>query len=167
MPAIALFRLIPLLLLLCVGCKGVAVDSVRDPEADLSKLRTFDWLPTATTEHIAASGSPMVELLGAELQAKGLKMSKEKPDLLVAIHRTIDGTLNTRSSGYEVKSGRIARYTLQEGMLVIDLITAADKQSVWRGTATGAFRADALPEERRALLTTLLHDMLADYPSLH
>ena len=167
MPAIALCRLIPLLLLLCVGCKGVAVESVRDPEVDFSKLRTFDWLPTASAEQITGRGSPLVELLGAELEAKGLKQTKEKPDLLVAVHRTIEGTLNTRSSGYEVKSGRIARYTLQEGMLVVDLVTAADRQSVWRGTATGAFRAEALPEERRAFLSSLLHDLMADYPSLH
>lgn len=164
MPFIALGRLIPLLLLLCVGCRGVAVESVHDSDVDFSKLHTFDWLPTTTTEQVAAVDGPLVELLGVELEAKGLKLSKEKPDLLVAVHRTIDGSLNTRQSGYEVKSGRISRYTLQRGMLVVDLITAVDRQSVWRGTATGAFRAEALPEERRTFLAGLLHDMLADYP---
>lgn len=143
---------------------GVHVDTVHEPGVDFAALRTFDLLPNATTEQVAAVDSPLLDLVVAELQRKGLTRTKDKPDLLVAVHRTIEGTLNTRGSGYEVRSGRIARYQVQEGMLVVDLITAADRLSVWRGTATGAFKSEASPEERRTFLTELLRDMFAVYP---
>lgn len=166
MSPIAARRLSCLSLLFFAACTniGVAVDTVHEPGVDFAALRTFDLLPTATTEQVAAVDGPLIDLVAAELQRKGLTRSTEKPDLLVAVHRTITGTMNTRGSGYEVRSGRIARYQVQEGMLVVDLITATDRLSVWRGTATGAFKSDALPEERRTFLTDLLRDMFKDYP---
>jgi hypothetical protein len=166
MPALTVRRLLSLSLLAFAACTnvGVHVDTVHEPGVDFAALRTFDLLPNSTTEQVAAIDSPLLELVVAELQHKGLTRSADKPDLLVAVHRTIEGTLNTRGSGYEVRSGRIARYQVQEGMLVVDLITTKDRQSVWRGTATGAFKAEALPSERQAFMTGLLREMFAGYP---
>ena len=107
----------------------------------------------------------VLETLAAELTKKGLKREKDKPDLLVAVQRTIDGTLNTKGSGYEWKDGRLTRYDLQKGMLVVDLVAATNKESVWRSTASGVFRPDLMPDERRKLLAEVMADMFEDYPT--
>jgi hypothetical protein len=104
------------------------------------------------------------ELLGAELEARGLRRDTSRPDLLVAMHRTIEGVLNTQSWGYEFRGGKVDRYAMQEGTLVVDLIAAATRKSVWRGTAQGMFKFESTPEERRAMMQTVFRDLFADFP---
>lgn len=159
-------RLLLLPLLLVSGCAhvGARVDSVHESGVDFAKLRTFDLLPNATSDQVAALDSPLLDLVAQELQRKGLQRTKDHPDLLVAVHRTVEGVLDTRRSGYEIRQGRLSSFQLQEGMLVVDLITAADRHSVWRGTATGAFRADPTAEERAEFLADVLQRMFADFP---
>jgi hypothetical protein len=53
---------------------------------------------------------------------------------------------------------------LQSGSLVIDLVSAKTKETVWRSSASGAFRADQLPEERRVFLAQLMDDMFDGFP---
>ena len=150
--------------LVFAACSGISVHSTHNPSVDFAALKSFDWLSTPPEIRNTVEDASMRDLLGAELASKGLWRSKEKPDLLVAVHRTIEGSLNTRGSGYEIRDGRIRTYELQEGTLVVDLIAAANKEGVWRGTATGTFRFDALPEERREILTGVFRDMFADFP---
>jgi len=156
--------LLPLLLATAAGCRGVSVDSTYDDKVDFSQLRTYDWLSLPPTSPTAAKDETVVGALGTLLEKRGLKHSKDQPDLLVAVHRTIKGQLNTKGSGYEFRDGRLRTYALQEGSLVIDLVAAGTKETVWRSSATGAFRADQLPEERRAFLAGLLDEMFDGFP---
>ena len=110
------------------------------------------------------SEADLLQMVGDRLEAKGLRRTADNPDLLVAIHRTVEGTLNTRGSGYEFRGGRMRSYELQSGTLVVDLVLASSRQVAWRGTASGAFRFDAVPEERKKLLDEVLDEMFADFP---
>lgn len=155
---------LPLILALLGGCRGTSVDAAYDETVDFSKVRTFDWLNAPPEAVTAVREASLLAAIEKTILGKGLQRTSDKPDVLVAVHRTIEGSLNTKHSGYEVKDGRLARYTLQEGTLVVDLVSATSKASVWRGTAHGAFRADLLPAEREKLLADLLADMFADFP---
>ncbi|HEX5051193.1 MAG TPA: DUF4136 domain-containing protein [Planctomycetota bacterium] len=159
------FRLLlPLLLAFAAGCHGIEVDSTFDHEVDFSQLHTYDWLSLPPTSPTAVNDATVVTTLAATLEKKGLRRSQEQPDLLVAVHRMIEGSLNTKSSGYEFRDGRLHTYTLQKGSLVIDLVEAKNKESVWRGTANGAFRSDQTPDERRAMLNDIMDRMFAGFP---
>ena len=158
------FLLLLPLLLTVAGCHSVSVDSTHDDKFDFSQLHTYDWLSLPPMSPTAAKDETVVGVLGALLEKKGIKHSKQQPDLLIAVHRTIEGQLNTKGSGYEFRDGRLRTYALQAGSLVIDLIAAKTKETVWRSSASGAFRADQLPEERRAFVSELIDDMFAGFP---
>jgi hypothetical protein len=156
--------LCPLLLTLVAGCHGVSVDTTHADGVDFTQLRTYDWLSLPETSPTAARDQTVVGVLATTLEKKGLQRSQTQPDLLVAVHRTIEGTLSTTDSGYEWRNGRLKSYPLQQGSLVIDMVLPKTKEVVWRGTASGAFRADQTAVERSAFLTDLMTKMFADYP---
>lgn len=156
--------LLSLLLATAAGCRGVSVDSTYDDSVDFAQLRTYDWLSLPPTSPTAAKDETVVGALATLLERKGLEHRKDLPDLLVAVHRTIQGQLHTKGSGYEFRDGRLRTYALQEGSLVIDLVSAKTKETVWRSSASGAFRADQLPEERRVFLAGLLDEMFDGFP---
>jgi hypothetical protein len=156
--------LLPLLLAIAAGCSSVSVDSTHDDSFDFSQLHTYDWLSLPPTSPTAAKDETVVGALGKLLEQRGFKHSKQNPDLLVAVHRTIEGQLNTKGSGYEIRDGRLRTYQLQSGSLVIDLVSAKSKETVWRSSASGAFRADQMPDERRAFIASILEDMFDGFP---
>jgi uncharacterized protein DUF4136 len=156
--------LLPLLFATLAGCHSVSVDSTYDHSVDFSQLRTYDWLSLPPTSSTAAKDETVVGALSTLLEKKGIKRNKEQPDLLVAVHRTIEGQLHTKGSGYEFRDGRLRTYQLQSGSLVIDLVAAKTKETVWRSSASGAFRADQLPEERRVFLAELMNEMFDGFP---
>lgn len=154
---------LPLLVLLA-GCHSISIETTHDPDVDFKTLHTFGWLsvpPQATT---AVDDQSLQDLVRAELESKGLQQRQDSPDLLVALHRTVEGSLNTKGWGYEQSGGRMTYYTLQEGELVIDLVDAKSRKNVWRGTASGAFKSDEMRAVRQERLAGLLHDMFAGFP---
>ena len=156
--------LLPLLFATAAGCHSVSVDSTYDDKFDFSQLHTYDWLSLPATSPTAAKDETVVGALGTLLEQRGFKRNKEQPDLLVAVHRTIEGQLNTKGSGYEFRDGRLRPYQLQSGSLVIDLVAARTKETVWRCSASGAFRADQTASERRAFIAETLEDMFDGFP---
>jgi hypothetical protein len=99
-----------------------------------------------------------------EIEQKGMTYTAQGADLLVAIHRTLTGQLNTNGGGYESVGGRMEYYTLQEGMLVVDLVASGDRHLVWRGTAEGVFKFGEDSAKRQMMISGLLHDMFAEFP---
>lgn len=156
--------LLALLLATTAGCRSVSVDSTHDDSVDFSQFRTYDWLSLPPTSPTAAKDETVVGALATLLEKRGFKHSKDLPDLLVAVHRTIEGTLNTKGSGYEFRDGRLRTYALQQGSLVIDIVSAKNKETVWRSSASGAFRADQTASERRAFIAEILGEMFDGFP---
>lgn len=152
-------------LALVAGCSGVSYDTSHeaDANADFSKVHTYDWFKGTETFSSDRDAS-LRKIIAPVLESKGLKRDEAAPDVLIAVHRSIVGTLNTKKSGYEWRDGRFQEYEIQEGTLVIDLIETKDNKGIWRGTAKGAYRADALHEERREFLTNVLNEMFAGFP---
>ena len=157
-------RRLPWLLFVLASCHGISVDSTHDDKVDFSKLHTFGWHSVPPDARTAVDDRSFADLLRAELERRGLKLTKDSPDVLVAIHRTLEGSLNTKGWGYEISNGRVEHYTLQSGTLVIDLVDAKTHLCVWRSTAEGAFKADEDPTERQHRLTELLREMFDGFP---
>ena len=162
-PASRPVRLLPLMLALA-GCHSISVDHEYDPSADFTRYQTFDWLSVPPQAQTAVSDVSLQDLIARELVAHGLQQRSQNADLMVAVHRSIQGNLNTTGWGYERTGGQIRHYTLQEGTLVVDLVDPRTHRSVWRGTAEGAFKFSTDPAERQKMMTDVLRDMFADFP---
>jgi len=81
------------------------------------------------------------------------------------IETCVSSASNTRGGGYEaVAGGRMEYYTLQEGMLVVDLVSAGDNHLVWRGTAEGVFKFGEDSATKQQMISGVLHDMFAGFP---
>jgi hypothetical protein len=157
-------RRLPWLLLVLAGCHGISVDSTHDDKFDFSKLHTFGWHSVPPQARTAVDDQSLADLLRAELERRGLKLTRESPDVLVAIHRSLEGSLNTKGWGYEISGGRVQHYELQSGTLVIDLVDSSSHKCVWRSTAEGAFKADEDPTLRQQRLADLLREMFDGFP---
>ncbi|MBX3463752.1 MAG: DUF4136 domain-containing protein [Planctomycetes bacterium] len=158
------FAGVSLLVSAFAGCHGIGVQTTHDEDVDFAQFRSFDLMPPAQQSPTMVSDETLLGLVAAELEKKGLQRRKDGADLLVAVHRSVEGALNTRGSGYEFRDGRMRRYELQEGTLVVDLVRGTEREVVWRGTAQGAFKFDSSLAEREAGLRDVVRDMFAGFP---
>jgi len=156
---------LPLLTLpLLTGCHSISVHATHDAGFDFTKAHSFSWLSLPPQCETALHDQSVADLIRREMEQKGVKYTAQAPDLLVAIHRTLTGQLNTKGGGYEQVGGRMEYYTLQEGMLVVDLVSAGDNHLVWRGTAEGVFKFGEDSVAKQNMITGVLHDMFAGFP---
>jgi hypothetical protein len=165
MPVPRTFPPLPFLLALLAGCGSFDVHSTHDKDFDFSKAQTYDWLPAPSQADGGVNDAGVLGVISAEIEAKGLKKATTgRPDLLVAVHRTIVGLQDSRKWGYDLSNGRVERYPMGEGTLVLDMLSASTRQNVWRGTATGAFRFEQSEQERRDMVAKIVREMLEDFP---
>ena len=52
----------------------------------------------------------------------------------------------------------------KEGTLLIDIVDAASKQLVWRGSALTEVDPGMTPEERNERITSIVHSMFTHFP---
>jgi len=149
--------------LVAAGCaSGPRVRAERDKTVDFSQYHTFGFASPLGTDREGYQTMVSQYLKSAtqrELEARGLRLVEDSPQLLVNFSgRLNDKLLATPSTGvmlgvgagrgyYGYRTGfyttwplypmetRVDTYT--EGTLNIDLIDAARKQMVWEGVAVG------------------------------
>lgn len=157
-------RLLPWLFLCTAACQGVSVDATHDAGVDFARLKTFRWMTVPPQASTAVYDQSMLQLVRAELEGRGLALTESSPDVLVAIHQSVEGVVHTKGWGYELSGGRIRHHEMQKGTLVVDLVDPQSMRCIWRSTAEGAFEFDMEPAEKQQRLTGLLHDMFEGYP---
>ncbi len=171
-------RLLPAALLLgLTACSGISVTHDYDPQADFSAMKTYSWyaapaaaagVDTLTTQRISRA-------VDAELPLRGYrKVDGGTPDFLVhalaSIHQRIEAVPTTTTVGYGWRGGYMAYgtgteiRTYDEGTLILDVISPATKQLVWRGTAKAAVYGDRSPEEREARIREAVAMILESFP---
>jgi hypothetical protein len=149
-------------LLAAAGCSTLDVHADKDPAADFSKYKTYEWTTKskgAEATDVTGHPSDLVEdrihrAVEAQLNAKGLRPVDaaigEKPDIYVTDHTSLKERIEGDWSGVDLGLGYgfgpwygmawnapyapARQYT--EGTLVIDLIDADTHRLVWRGIAT-------------------------------
>jgi hypothetical protein len=167
-----------------VGCgSGIQVRTDFDPTAGFSGYQTYQWAertPEGTDDPRVYNDitARRIRLAVDEaLQAKGFREASANADFLVAWHGAIDGkmSLTTVQSGYGygygwygpgvgISSAQTYVNEWDEGTLLIDVIDAARRELVWRGTGTATLREERDPERIQANINEAAAKVLKDFP---
>lgn len=172
------------------ACTGLQVSSDYDSGADFTVLRGYDWLAPAKT----APGAPGIacdqleatrvrEIVEAQLARKGYVRDRQHPDFLVACQLVVEDRVSVTHVnelyGYGPEWGNpyrrnIRHYSPQgevamvseyrQGTLLLDILSAADRRLIWRGTATGEVYPGLNREARERRLREAVEQVLARFP---
>jgi uncharacterized protein DUF4136 len=166
----------------CVAMVGCAappkMDFDYDTGADFSALKTYDWMPATGN---AASDELLVKRIrsavDSQLQAKGHAPAADNPDFLIAMQlsgKTAYGGSTGVGMSVGIPVGKAGRISVgggkskpietKEGTVVLDFLDAKTKSLVWRGTASGAVRPAASPEEQQQRINEVIAELLARFP---
>lgn len=171
-------------LLLFTGCASFDVNYDYDQTVDFASIKTYDWMPVSmkswgnelTVKHIKLA-------VNNQLQAKGLSMSSDNPDILIALHGGKEKKVDVQEWGYAYRDndfyhsgpfyprpftrepfGRDSveyrkgtdSYEYEVGTIILDFVDAHKKELVWRGIATGVVNPHMTPEEINAIVAKIL-----------
>jgi hypothetical protein len=167
--------------LAAAGCSTISVTHDFDTQADFLAYKTFAWLQEPTTAIGDAKAAKQMNTLldkrirsavEAELQAKGMTVDTQNPDLLVVYHTGVDDKINVTDWGYSYPTRYggwygphdVDVYQYKEGTLIVDLIDTRSKQLVWRGEATKTLEEKPSPEQMDRNLREVVGKMFANYP---
>lgn len=143
-----------------------------DKTADFSRLTRYAWV-RGTELGDPINHQRVVAAVDVQLAAKGMRPVRpgELADVLVAYHATFDRDLqitgfSTGFGPYRLAGGRgVARAeTILSGTLAIDVIDAASRTIVWRGTASKEIDVDAKPEARERNINKAAERIFARFP---
>ena len=172
------------------GCSTLQVNSDYDAAVDFSVLHSYDWLPSPRIK----SGDPAIQYdslmeqrvksaVEVQLAAKGFRRQAEHPDVLVTYHVAVDRKIsvtylnelygygpgwgvgyrrNMLHYGYPSSEAIVTEY--QQGTLIIDIVSASDKQLIWRGTASDEVYPDNSAEAREKRVREAVQKILALFP---
>lgn len=162
------------------ACSSIKVQTEYDKETDFRAYRTYAYIQKeAQPDEAPAARDPrikeaVIKGVDGNLTAKGLTRAAEgqQPDLLVAVYGFANTRLEVQSYGYHYAG--VSRYgyapvmntgsadirQYKDGTLIIDLVDAAKKELVWRGTATDTFQPGA---EAKAI-TGAIDKTFEEYP---
>lgn len=179
-------RLFSLVMLICfaalaAGCSSISIKNDFDREADFTAYRTFAWLQEPVTAIGDADAARQKNTLldkrirtavETELQAKGMTVNTENPDLLVVYHTGVDNKIDVTDWGYSYPTryggwyggSNVDVYEYKEGTLIVDLIDSKSQQLVWRGDATKTLEDNPSPERMEQNLREVVGRMFANYP---
>lgn len=139
-----------------------------DQETDFSKYKTYDWVPGQEPAANPVNHIRITRAVERELELKGLKKSMESPDLRVTYYAKVEKKL--KGTGYQEDSPWQPTSDLrtvvdfkrvQEGTVIIELLDADTKLTLWRGVATGPAPS---PDEVGPVIDSTIKKVLADYP---
>lgn len=169
-----------LLAFLLAGCSTVSVNYDYDQNVAFANYRTYGWLGSGT----GTGGNPATNRLSSDLldsrvhNAVDAEMglhnitASDNPDLLVTYYLGTEDKVQVTDWGYRYSDyywghgGRqidVTQYT--EGTLVIDLVDAATKTLVWRGSATGVVDGrQRTPAELQERVNNVVAKIFANYP---
>ena len=197
MKCIAHFLLALTLAASLVGCatsSDIQVRSKAEPDVDFATIKTYAWHP----ELNKPTGNPRVNdkqlnawiraAVNADLQAKGLTLNADDPDVYVgyaaALRRKLDTVAINSQYGYAPGWGNTGsanvgyrRYTpnwspkgkstyrYDEGSLILDVIDASSRDLLRRSAAqTRANEVERSDEERRERVEEAVQRMLKGFP---
>jgi hypothetical protein len=163
-------RAVPLLLLFAVSCSPIYdVSYDYDSEADLTGLRTYDWLPIPPkVEADDLVVGRVKRATNAELEEKGFRMAPDDPDFLIAMHVGSEEKVTYKDWGYTYggywRRGGRSKYKYQEGTLVLDFVDVKSNQLIWRGQAKGFLDRKSTPEKEDRLVNEAVQKILKNFP---
>lgn len=169
-----------------VSCATFNVSYDFDPETDFSRIKTYDWMPIPEKAQINELTLKHIKYaVNKQLETKGLRLTSENPDILIAIHGGKEKRVDTQEWGYAYDydyshAGPFPRRFLREpagpdymqyrrgidtyeyevGTLILDFVEAKKKSLIWRGTSVGVIDPSKTSEQIYEAVTK----MLENYP---
>jgi hypothetical protein len=175
------------LLMLAAGCATFDVNYDFDPEADFTRIKTYDWSPMPEKTQINELTLKHLKLaVNRDLQAKGFTMAQENPDILIAMRAAKEKRVDVQEWGYgyddrdyypgtyfprqwhpvpgagdrdyfEYRRGSDT-YEYEVGTLMLDVVDAKKKELIWRGMASGVIDPGKTAEQIQEIVGKLLEN---------
>ena len=158
----------------CSTIYGVQYD--YDKQADFESLKTYDWMTVPEKADIDSLNVERVKkAVNAELQAKGLMMTSNNPDFLIAEHLGKKDKVQVANWGYGYgphggyRGGYwgprgVSTYQYEEGSLILDFVDSKSKKMIWRGVAKAVVDNINTPEKNEKLINEAVQEILKDFP---
>lgn len=177
------------LLVFCMSCATVNITYDFDQEANFAGIKTYDWLPVPEKAYDNELIIKRIKhAVNRDLQAKGLQMTKDNPDIVIAIRGGKEKKVDVQEWGYgyddrthydynwgphhpweyrdpigrdrfEYRRG-VDTYEYELGTLILDFVDAKKKELIWRGTATGVVDTSKTAEQ----INEVVGKILENYP---
>lgn len=158
----------------CSTIYGVQYD--YDKHFDFKSLKTYDWMTVPQKANIDSLNVERVKkAVNAGLKAKGLMMTSDNPDFLIAEHLGKKDKVQITSWGYDYgpyeryrggywgPSG-ISTHEYEEGSLILDFVDSKSKKMIWRGVAKAIVDTANTPEKREKLINEAVQEILNNFP---
>jgi hypothetical protein len=170
------------LILLFIGstlsCSIYGVRHDYDRQADFTEFKTFNWMQIPEKAGIDSIVLQRVKnAVNAELKAKGLMITSNNPDFLIAEHLGKKNKVQVTDWGYDYGSygryrryggyrgsGGVSTYQYEEGILILDFVDAKSKKLIWRGTAKAKVQNVNTPEKSEKIINAAVKKILGKYP---
>lgn len=167
------------------GCSGIQTSQDYDPATDFQSIQTVAWVtstqPQTGDERIdnPFRDTRIRTAIERQLEKKGILFKPDQPaDVRVryqyTIRQRIDSAGTSSSIGFGIGSygsrGGIAVGTgndvrqIDEGTLVIDLVSAESGTLLWRGSGTQRFEAYDNPNKATQDINTLVESIMNQFP---
>lgn len=168
------------LVLFAGACSRFSVQADADPNVDFARFTTFAWLPKDQAPPVdqwmqdRAIEKRVQSGIEAGLRAKGYRPAEGgKPDLLVTYRLTSESRSSTgvpsSYSGYNLgwwSNARMMRTdNYERGTLMVDVIDAADRDLVWRGSASARLLPHISFDKRAKRATDAVERIMKDFPA--
>ena len=169
MKAIKIF-LVLLFIGFTVSCATYNVKYDYDLQANFAEFKTFDWMQVPEKSDIDSLILQRVKnAVNAELKAKGLTLSSNNPDFLIAEHLGKNAKVRVSNYGYgygyRYRGYRgVSTYQYEEGVLILDFVDIKSKKLIWRGSATAVVQNVNTPEKSEKLINGAVKAILKKYP---
>jgi hypothetical protein len=173
--------------LLFVAVTSAVAQDIRydfDKDKDFSKYKTYKWVPIKDADQPnELTAKQITAAIDAELANKGLtKTDLDSADLYIGYQTAVGAekqfTAYNTGWGYGPGWGRgwygyggmatTTTYgstsTVYIGQLDLSMYDAAQKQLVWRGTASKTLDPKAKPEKKQKNITKAVQKLLKNYP---
>ena len=145
---------------------------------DYDKTANFAAFKTFALKDGTKVGDPLIDnrivaAINAELTAKGLTASAEKPDLTVIYHIAFDKqqditAYSTGGGGYRWGGGwgttDVRVNEILVGTMVIDIADANKNEAVWRGMGVKEIDVQAKADKRDKNINSAVKKILKDFP---
>jgi Domain of unknown function (DUF4136) len=138
---------------------------------NFSNLKTFDWMQASEKAGTSILVAQRVKnAVNAELKAKGLMMTSNNPDFLIAEYHGKKDQLHIqdwghgRGSRYGYQPSGVSAYQFEEGSLILDFVDAQSMKLIWRGSAKAQVHHVGTPEESEKLINAAVKEILKKYP---
>ena len=174
-------------ILLFLGVGSAAAQDVRfdyDKEKDFSKYKTYKWVPIKGADQPDdLTSKSIMTAIDTELAKKGLtRTDADDADLYVGYQTAIGSEKEFTSyntgwgygpgwgggwygyGGMATGTTYSSTSTVYVGQLDLAMYDSAQKQLVWRGTATKTLDPKAKPEKKQKNINKAAAKLLKDYP---